>query len=454
VTALVAQLSIRLRWWLVAAAWVVAVSLVLMSSTGVAAAKAPAVPSAAGIWSVYEPNGGVGATPTTDTYTITRTAPSTYTIRNAEGFDAPGVAIGAGGSATGRWTCDGCTGWGLETFTFKLPRCGAATFTGDYQAYNPDGSKQYGVVKSKGTRTSPVNHCTKKQKVVLSGVVLHHRCLPDSKPCQLQGAPVEGRGVQVVGPKKTYEAETDAKGVWSLKVPKGRYTVRIPGARGAVKPDSRDVDARGDVSGLDFSVCKAPSEDQNAKFPCKLVEINGVAIAGIDGKPYAHVNVFVSPQTRDDQPDAVTDASGEFVLYVDPGSVRVALEGEFVGAGIDLDRQTVDATHDQNSVTLIAPPKFFLRSDGNDEILAVVYGLPVDPLSYTAVFKRYPAVNTGTCTDLATQTIHSNSDYRDYQVRLDPPEGEKFCGGNYLLSVAADGNVVVSKAITLPYPGP
>lgn len=82
-----------------------------------------------------------------------------------------------------------------------------------------------------------------------------------------------------------------------------------------------------------------------------------------------------------------------------------------------------------------------------------VRGCVLGPLSYTAAFTRYSAVNTGTCSDVATQTINSNSDYRDYSLGLDPAGGEEFCGGNYLLTVMADSKVLASKTITLPYPG-
>ena len=109
-----------------------------------------------------------------------------------------------------------------------------------------------------------------QKKVVLSGTVFEHKCEGKrvGKSCRHQTpAPVAGERVVVAGSRKTYETESHAKGVWSLKVPRGSYTVRLEAYdKDEVKPDSRRVDARANRSGLDFTICRPPENYHGPKL--------------------------------------------------------------------------------------------------------------------------------------------------------------------------------------------
>ena len=135
----------RSRWGVVAAAVAVVVSLAAGSIAGVAAGEPSAVPSVAGTWSVSDTRVGLTA-PDTYTFTAMPAGSDDYYVTNAYGFHTH-MVVGAGGSATARWTAcavDPCdSDYFDESLQFKFPKGGPATFTGMISQFSKDGVLDY-----------------------------------------------------------------------------------------------------------------------------------------------------------------------------------------------------------------------------------------------------------------------------------------------------------------------
>ena len=387
--------------------WCVIGFVVSLAPLGVlsrATAASTTVPSVAGAWSVYEPKGGVGGTPITDTYTFELTAPNTYKITNAQGFYAPDVAIGADGSATARWTCAGCRGWGIQTFDFNFAVC-PATFTSHYQAYLPDGSKEYGVVYGEGTQTGV--RCKPKTKFVLSGTVVDRLCFSREKGerCKNEDVPAKDWAVRAAGSRGRYVTRTNRFGRYTFTLRKGSYTVTMqPHSNLIIDPAEQRVRLRGDRSGVDFVRCDERSGNHSGSThtatDCRLVEVDGTT-EDTRGVPIGGVTVTGDGGTT------TSDASGGFVLWVNHGPQDI--DGEMVvdtpSNGLwwpsrtpPFGRRPVDATHRVEHVLISIDPSLWLanNSPGGVSERVVVAGLT----QHTSYRLDAETQNGGGCTRL------------------------------------------------------
>lgn len=350
------------RWHLVAATGTVLLALAVALSMGGAAARAASAGSSiTGEWSILNNTGG------TDDLLVTRTGPHTYTFANDEGFSVTDIDVpltSSGGSVKTCWIAVGLPnspcpiagrGWDDETFKFNLTKC-PGTLTGSYQDHYADGT-EFASGTYTGGRLSGGPSCRRKTNVVLSGSVYYNACYGPSgyavtvAPCKIEDRPWEGNRVTLSGPGRTQSTLIGRDGSYSFRVRRGkRYTITVPTVRTS-DPAERVVDARADVSGLDFLVCRPLPGSKT----CKLSEIDGKAV-DIDGDPFKGVTVTgVGASTT-------TDATGQFVLFVDRGPQTLTAVGPSYGPGSKADRAIpkgkvdVDATHSVSKVRLTVNP--------------------------------------------------------------------------------------------------
>jgi hypothetical protein len=261
--------------------------------------------------------------------------------------------------------------------------------------------------------------------------------------------PVHGRAVAVSGARGSFTTETGSKGVYSLKVKRGHYTLRLPGSTGNANPKSRSVNANRDLGHLDFLVCKEPVGYHGPKLPCGLVEIDGQAV-DIAGKPYA--NGIAS--TKYDS--AGVDAQGQFVLFVKPGRVSVDVTASsflrhlfrptsHAPSGLAF----VNAAPGVNTVRVELRPSFEFASPENTAdppdtagVDVFIDGLPLTQSSVTIELVRDPMSADGTCQDQASATVpQGGPDGRRYaNAKFRAPRGivvDAFCAGSYTVTVAS-----------------
>ncbi len=79
-----------------------------------------------------------------------------------------------------------------------------------------------------------------------------------------------------------------------------------------------------------------------------------------------------------------------------------------------------------------------------------VAGLPLSPRTFTTVLRRFPAVNTGTCTDLQAGTVSLAGGERTANVVFkNPAVDDRYCTGHYLITVNDASGQVASGPVTL-----
>ena len=146
---------VRLR---IGAVAFISLSIALNAVGGAAAqpaAQTAAAPNLSGTWNLVET--AVGTSSTADaTYTLTETAPDTYTVNNGVGWETTNVTIaGTPGESVSIYFCNNPTtisetdqsacvisigGWWIEDFTLGPVTDGRYTASGTIQEYAPDGS--------------------------------------------------------------------------------------------------------------------------------------------------------------------------------------------------------------------------------------------------------------------------------------------------------------------------
>ncbi len=463
---------LRRMIWLLGAMGTAALALGVTAPAGVAASQTD--PNLSGDWNIVST--ALNVPPDSPyrieygTYTFTRTAPNTYSVSNGVGWTTTDVVI------TGRsftlWFCGyggtysakdegACRSSSYEIQPWKFDFTGPnLTATG---SYHDAAHANYGTFKA----TGPPNTCAATDssgrgpfattatvchtKVVLSGTVFEHKCEGKraGKSCRHQApAPVAGEPVVVTGSRKTYETESRAEGAWSLKVPRGTYTVRLKGyGKDGVKPDSRRVDARGDRSGLDFTICRSPEDYHGNSFDCKTVEIEG-RVFGSDGKPYFGLGVFVD--CEGDRKDE-TDRDGRFVIYTEPGRIAFCL---LAGGNREEEvaNETVDASKD-TTIRLTVPTKIFPDGVSRDRVGYFIAGLPTTVSNFTVDLRRDPPIDSNACSSTGSQEISRDGRDAGGQFLATGVIADHFCPGSYTITVTDNGTAGFEWAkedITIP----
>jgi len=444
-------------------------SLAILSAATAASTSGPMV---AGVWTVYEPKGGVGDTPVTDTYTFTKTAANTYTITNAEGFTALNVAISSGGSgasATACWTAPASAtcaknghGYGLQTFTFDFGSC-PATFASKYQAYSPSGATVYGEVDGDGTKTN--TRCSKK--VLISGTLRQRRCeiVPNTNRCHLLVVPWSGQAVELSGAHGDHVTKSSKDGVYRFLVKRGRYAVRVSDPHGRVEPTSRSFAATANVGNQDFTYCKEPAEAAPGDYGCDLVEVEG-SVVDVKGQPYSGGLVAVArgvikgyPGSTEEGDQTFTDSSGHFVLFAARGTVTVVATGDTPAAPED--QVTVNASLAVNTAATLKLVPGVTVGSGPDRLTVNVGQLPKNAAMPHYDFTIKPIqVDLGALgfcrrTETVPFTIGEDSDGgHNANFRVFPERNGKgfssFCLGTYTGVVTNNaGSPVVSTDFTI-----
>ena len=118
------------------------------------------------------------------------------------------------------------------------------------QGFCAEGAKTCTNVKAlKVSGTSIANFA--RRTVQISGRVQQHRCTPQG--CTF--GPLSGVAITARGASAPQTATTDDQGMWSLKVPTGRWKVTPSLGGRRFDPPDQDVDARSDVDKVDFNTC-------------------------------------------------------------------------------------------------------------------------------------------------------------------------------------------------------
>lgn len=211
-----------------------------------------------------------------------------FTITD-ENFNSGGVTI-EGNGEIGHISGDVLTitwpesGGYLSTNSYKISPCGdsmSGTFSDNYgrsgepiwvEKVTPEDEAENGSDRAARANTATP---TCKLKVKISGTVIRRVCAKDTHCKRLQVVPVRGQQVELIRKKKTYEAQTNAKGEYVFRVKKGRYTVHLLGTTKKVEPDSRSGSASDDVGDLDFTLCKMPDGYGGPTPGCDLVQLEG-----------------------------------------------------------------------------------------------------------------------------------------------------------------------------------
>jgi hypothetical protein len=269
----------------------------------------------------------------------------------------------------------------------------------------------------------------------LSGHVFVHKCVGSGGGCDsVKVVGADGRSVSVAGPSGHKDTLTDANGFWQMKVPRGNYTVRIPGAGKSVQPASRSVRARGDVRGLDFDVCKPPPGYTGKHLGCDLVEIRGTVLA-FDGTPYGLAHLSAPGDFTN------SDAHGHFAgLLVPIGLVFVTVRS---GTGIFPTEAevAVNATRKVNTVRVTLPIKIQIqpaRAEGGWGV--ALDGLPRTPVTFH--IQHNVPVLTRSCVDKQDENVSASPD-RSMAFPMTPQSGgfplmegaPHFCRGLYTATV-------------------
>ena len=195
-----------------------------------------------------------------------------------------------------------------------------------------------------GVRPKARNGCgTSSRCVELSGRVVRREVdtqVTGRAEVAVRGAP--GVRVQATRGRRRLETSTTGDGTYSLRVPRGRWIVRL-GHGEPTEPTSRTVNAQRDTPDLDFVRCRpGPDPGGNLDKGCRLVRIRG-SIADRYGTRFPSMELnrlnpaSVSPGTQgpgivvrsttgsahtDDhaQDVAAVDAQGRFEIWTTPGS--------------------------------------------------------------------------------------------------------------------------------------
>ncbi len=209
-------------------------------------------PSLVGSWSVTSSCSG---SPCGDTLDISiggqqasdpACSANEYCITTASGFYAKDVSATPNGGGSWTYTCDGCTGSEDISVTFK-----GDTFTGMATGIAPDGSVT-GTVPYSGSCTD----CVADQTHEVSGTLTNNNCgcssVPTPEPqddVTVNVASDDGAGVSASG-------TSNDKGVWSVDVPDGDYTVTPDDSTYSWNPTSQQVTVDGaDKGGVNFDTC-------------------------------------------------------------------------------------------------------------------------------------------------------------------------------------------------------
>jgi hypothetical protein len=288
----------------------------------------------------------------------------------------------------------------------------------------------------------------KKCKVTLSGSVFARECVGEDAgepggECEAQFLPAEGRAVVADGPKGNAEGETNAKGYYELEVPKGSYTVRVAGVGKKVDPTTREVNANGNVSNLDFHLCKTPPGYEGKSLGCDLVEIRGTVVA-FDGSPYSPGVVVAAPG------DLVrTDAQSHFDgLLVPRGKVTVTAASP---ENSTRESQTVNATREVNTLKVKLPFTLHVSQATGSGVFIQLTGLPRAPV--TVRISTVPHPNASCSSDQSqevptTTTRHAN-------LVFEPTiggfmESPRFCADQYIASVYQGSKTLGDTSFAIP----
>ena len=432
-----------------------------------------------------------------DSVTFVLTAPNTYTIHvgTAAGGGTSDVRISkasftfweCGASASGaiysemnEGACPDTAGHYIETWHFDYTGS-RYTATGRFQQYGADGStadQQYGTFTAIGP---PVSHCGVNTdsagtataaaagcKVVLSGTVRARKChyYPGYNKCFISVVPVVGQRVDLQGPAGPSVATTDSRGLYRFSVKKGSYTISLPASVKA-EPVSRSVDARVDVSGLDFSFC--PSELGEPAYECDLVQIIGHVIDVVH-QPY--FQALVGAESGTSGGDALentgssdtgyTNRDGEFNLFVPRGTVTVVASGDKNGAVPA--EVTVDASLAVNVIPapLKLLPGISINGTANPgrPVFVNLDQMPVQPVTGDRFFIG-DARNGGhrhqgcTFTEVAPVTFSSGGRAATFQVYPDAngQTGSTWCADTYTAILYDSKGQVASQVFTIDAPG-
>jgi hypothetical protein len=287
--------------------------------------------------------------------------------------------------------------------------------------------------------------------------------------------------VEVAGQAGAFFATTGNDGRWDLDVPEGRYRVSVappadypptstqdnPGPDHEAGPDdpyaepeSRDVDADGDVSSLDFNVCPVHSYGSDTEgyiiwgnAPCgPLVRVDA-AVLDVDDDQYgAEAGIVGGGDLQ------TTNKKGEAVLRVPNGSLLVAGDSGLVHTTSKPVR--VKAKHGRDSVRFTLEPaiEFALQNpDGTLKLL--VGGLPHRKAGFSLEIERDQATAGSFCTfqnritfDLpsAGQVFPSGLP-RHHSAELDvaPKDIGPWCEGGYAATVTSDGRKLASIGFSI-----
>jgi len=369
--------------------------------------------------------------------------------------DLSGVNAIAGTQSGGSVMFSDSGGGYVAEFQVALSSDGQS-FTGSYT------DNGHGTGTTQGTRTASTSRCSCsasqaaaargaaatiagcKQAVVLSGTVFHHECssIPTAAPrlhCRQQTpAPLAGEKVIAIGDRKTYETKSSSKGTWSLRVPKGPYAVKLL-TFDDVDPRLRNIDARGNVGGLDFTVCTPPKVYNGPHFDCKTVEIDG-QVFGSDGFPYRSLGVAIREGNNViERPDTTTDTKGEFVLYTQPGTIKLDL---LEGDNSQDQEETVHATHD-TTVRYTLQTKIHAEPSGSkpnatNRVDYLIVGLATTQDNFTVELQRNPPLDSLLCSDGESEEITRGQDSgRDAigAFRATGLVADHFCPGEYTITV-------------------
>jgi hypothetical protein len=352
----------------------IALPFAMLSSVNVATAQAASIPSVAGSWTVAETNTLYYGTPCTsncyspdaDTYTFTQTAPNTYSISNASGFETTGVTIAASASGASASTCwigsamsggvdnSGCPGDGLVScpscsyfevpMNFSFPAGGPNTITGTIDEYSYDGDLQ-----SSWTYTATQTSCTAAggcgaEDYTVSGTLTRKTCTADG----CTSDPASGVTVAVTsndGGGISTSGVSDAEGDWSVDVPDGGYTVTPHGA-GWDPASADETVSDSDVDDVDFTETENEYEVSGTVSEHACGDSSCSPPSGLGG-----VTVLVKGTASDGTPvsesDVSDDADGSWSVEVPPGSYVAGPsdDGEtFGGLGFGPSSTPVDVT--------------------------------------------------------------------------------------------------------------
>ncbi|HEX4520045.1 MAG TPA: hypothetical protein VH063_10745 [Gaiellaceae bacterium] len=121
----------------------------------------------------------------------------------------------------------------------------------------PPGSTQWTVVYVRQNNDSPTLYAiwnSGKSGYVLGGEVLQVPCGLEAKQCKGKPAPAAGILIRASGTSQG-AAYTDAKGVYSMKLPEGHYTVTPDAGTRQFRPDKLSVGLSADSKHNDFETC-------------------------------------------------------------------------------------------------------------------------------------------------------------------------------------------------------